>query len=69
VAEHRRRFEAWGETGDPASGDVRPAAAMPAVGGDRPRVSRPATAADAGFFEDGPYGRDLRRVGLTYAKG
>jgi hypothetical protein len=69
VAEHRRRFEAWGETDDPVSGDVRPSAAIPAVGVDRPRVSGPATAADAGFFEDGPYGRDLRRVGLTYAKG
>ena len=70
VAEHRRRFDAWGETGAPvALGAASPAAATPAVGGDHPRVSGPATAADAAFFEAGPYGRDLRRVGLSYAKG
>jgi hypothetical protein len=69
VAEHRRRFDAWGETGDPASGAARAPAASPAVGVARPRVSGPATAADAAFFEAGPYGRDLRRVGLSYAKG
>ena len=69
VLEHRRRFDAWGETGAPGSAEGRPAVTTPAVSVERPRVSGPATAADAGFFEDGPYGRDLRRVGLSYAKG
>jgi hypothetical protein len=70
VAEHKRRFNAWGEPGPLVGpGDARRSGADVQGVDRRSRVLRPATAADEPFFEDTLYGRDLRRVGLSYAKG
>jgi hypothetical protein len=92
VAEHRRRFDLWGEDlaaarlataehgGDRKSEsiksqicDLKRDEVAKALGISKGAIDRaklkPVTVEDAGFFEDGPYGRDLRRVGLTYAKG
>jgi len=70
VAEHRRRFEAWGEPGPLVGPGDAPRSGADVQGVDRrSRVLRPATAADEPFFEDTLYGRDLRRCGLSYRKG
>jgi hypothetical protein len=61
VAEHKARFAAWG--------DRAPVAGR---GDSSPQTSRsglqPVAAADAKFFDDGPYGVDIRRAGLTYQR-
>lgn len=72
---HKRRFDAWGETGSrtgtpgagaaiatAADGDVRAPVDAPV------RPLAPATAGDAAYFSDDPWGVDLRRAGISFTR-
>lgn len=81
-AEHRRRFEAWGETTGTRAPKAAPrdtvapqvalvvAADSHTAGAlDVPvQPLAPATAADGAFFSDDPWGVDLRRVGISFTR-
>ena len=74
-AEHGRRFDAWAETPARSRTSNAVATIAPADDGDvgapvdtPVRPLAPATAADAAFFSDDPWGVDLRRVGISFTR-